>query len=131
VSDKDPKVIDIVPRREGEEDMPREKLAELRKNSLGTSDDRSVNYDQEAEKETTTSGQDKIDRTEFSEYRPRTRFTIINALSGERIGVIHKPIMDSNSLKEILPNLGRKSMRIEKIVWADYDEVEIYVIDWK
>jgi len=139
VSEKNPKVIDIVPRRQGEEDVPRERLAELRERPLDSLD----KYREEKQKDQLQNDQYVLDphtapkqtiaesERLSAEPRPRARFVIINTKTGERIGEIRKSLLNQESLRELFPNLQGKTVRIEKIIWADYDEVEIHVIGLK
>lgn len=139
MSEKDPKVIDIVPRRQGEEDVPRERLAELRERPLDSLD----KYREEKQKDQLQNDQYVLDphtapkqtiaesERLSAEPRPRARFVIINTKTGERIGEIQKSLLNQESLRELFPNLQGKTVRIEKIIWADYDEVEIHVIGLK
>jgi len=139
LSEKDPKVIDIVPRRHGEEDMAREELAELRERPLDSLD----KYREEKQKDQPQNDQHVLDphtapkqtiaesERLSAEPRPRPRFVIINTKTGERIGETRKSTLDQKLLQELFPNLGGKTVRIAKIIWADYDEVEIHVIGLK
>ena len=139
MSEKDPKVIDIVPRRQGEEDVPRERLAELRERPLDSLD----KYREEKQKDQLQNDQYVLDphtapkqtiaesERLSAEPRPRARFVIINTKTGERIGEIQKSLLNQESLRELFPNLQGKTVRIEKIIWADYDEVEIHIIGLK
>ena len=65
------------------------------------------------------------------ESRARGKYHIIDMKSGEHLDTYFNDegykVMDVDTLKRVLPQLQTKGIRIAKIDWKNYDEVEIYI----
>lgn len=65
------------------------------------------------------------------EHRARGKYRVISEKSGQLLGTFYNDegykVMDIETLKRVLPEFMTMPLRITKIDWKNYDEVEIYV----
>ena len=65
------------------------------------------------------------------EFRHKGRFRIIDVETGERLETIFceegKDTVDVRTLGKLLPRLADKFFTITRVVWDDYDEINLYV----